>query len=108
MSCPCRSAVRTANGHLCGHPGKLGRRAALDIASRPQFADAPGLGFWCGERNGLTVVDIDSPADAELQHAIDTYGDYARHRADRQWQGHMSTTGMTANAGASGRTGRIQ
>jgi Bifunctional DNA primase/polymerase, N-terminal/Primase C terminal 1 (PriCT-1) len=33
------------------------------------------LGFWCGSDNGLTVVDIDSPADAELQYALTTYGD---------------------------------
>jgi hypothetical protein len=59
---------------LVSHPAKLGRRAALDIAGRPQFADAPGLGFWCGERNGLTIVDIDCPADAELQYALNTYG----------------------------------
>jgi hypothetical protein len=53
-------------------PAKLGRHAALQLA--PKFPDA-GLGFWCGRRNGLTVVDIDSTADAELQYAIDTYGD---------------------------------
>src|SRR5512139_2891005 len=60
---------------LVSHPGKLGARAALNSASRSRFADAPGLGFWCGQRNGLTVVHIDSTADAELQHAIETYGD---------------------------------
>lgn len=59
---------------LVAHPDKLGRRAALDIASRPKFADAPGLGFWCGQRNGLTVVDIDSTADSEMEYAISTYG----------------------------------
>ena len=59
---------------LVRHPGKLGRRAALQIASRPKFADArPGLLVRTAER--LTVVDIDSTADAELQYAIDTYGD---------------------------------
>lgn len=60
---------------LVSNPAKIGRRAALDLANRPRFADAPGLGFWCGPRNGLTVVDIDSTADAELQQAIVTYGD---------------------------------
>jgi hypothetical protein len=83
---------------LVSHPAKLGRRAALDIAGRPQFADAPGLGFWCGERNGLTVLDIDSSTDSELQYAIDTYGDspvivrtasnkahlYFRHNGERR------------------------
>ncbi len=28
----------------------------------------------CGSHNRLTVVDIDSPSDAELQHALETYG----------------------------------
>jgi hypothetical protein len=83
---------------LVSHPAKLGRRAALNIAGRPQFADAPGLGFWCGERNGLTVLDIDSSTDSELQYAIDTYGDspvvvrtasnkahlYFRHNGERR------------------------
>jgi hypothetical protein len=57
---------------LVNHPGKFGRRAALQIA--PKFPDA-NLGFWCGRHNGLTVVDIDSSTDAELQHALSTYGD---------------------------------
>ncbi|MPZ34871.1 MAG: hypothetical protein GEV13_28460 [Rhodospirillales bacterium] len=60
---------------LVSQPARLGRRAAIDLANRPRFADAPGLGFWCGQRNGLTVVDIDSTADAEVQHAVNTYGD---------------------------------
>jgi hypothetical protein len=60
---------------LVSQPARLGRRAAIDLANRPRFSDAPGLGFWCGQRNGLTVVDIDSPADAEVQHAINVYGD---------------------------------
>jgi hypothetical protein len=60
---------------LIRNPGRIGRRAALDLSKRPQFAGATGLGFWCGPHNGVTVVDIDSAADAELQYAIDAYGD---------------------------------
>lgn len=60
---------------LISRPARLGRRAALELANRPRFANATGLGFWCGQSNGLTVVDIDSTSDAELRHAIDTYGD---------------------------------
>lgn len=59
---------------LVSNPARFGRRAAMDIASRPQFADARGLGFWAGAHNGLTIVDVDSPADAELQYAVSTYG----------------------------------
>lgn len=59
---------------LVRNPGRLGARASLDLASRPQFTSAPGLGFWCGSHNNLTVVDVDSTADVELQYALDTYG----------------------------------
>ncbi len=52
--------------------GKFGRRAALFIV--PKFPDA-NLGFWCGQHNGVTVADIDSASDAELQYALDTFGD---------------------------------
>jgi hypothetical protein len=59
---------------LVKHPDRFRRRAALQIAAKPQFANA-ALGFWCGHVNRLTVVDIDSPTDAELQYALTTYGD---------------------------------
>lgn len=57
---------------LVRHPDRFGRRAALRIVLK--FPDA-NLGFWCGHFNRLTVVDVDSTADAELQHALTTYGD---------------------------------
>ncbi len=59
---------------LVKHPDRFRRRAALQIAAKPQFANA-ALGFWCGHFNGLSVVDVDSTADAELQYALNTYGD---------------------------------
>jgi hypothetical protein len=58
---------------LVSHPDRFGRRAALQIAAKPQFANA-GLGFWCGHHNGLTVADIDDPKDAALQYVLDTFG----------------------------------
>ena len=64
--------ARDGKRPLVNHPEKFGRQAALQIARK--FPDA-NLGFWCGQHNRLTVVDIDSDADAELQHAINTYGD---------------------------------
>ena len=54
------------------HPGTFGRPAALRIVQK--FPDA-NLGFWCGSHNRLTLVDVDSPADADLQRALVTYGD---------------------------------
>ena len=82
---------------LVKRPGTFGLRAALELLEKPAFADA-GLGIWCGAHNNLTVVDIDSTADAELQHAVSTYGDspiivrtasgkahvYYRHNGERR------------------------
>lgn len=55
-------------------PEAFGRPAAMGLAAKPRYA-AANLGFMCGAFNRLTVVDIDSAADAELQHALETYGD---------------------------------
>ena len=85
---------------LVKHPGKFGLRAALEIA--PKYPDA-NLGFWCGSRNGLTIVDIDSTADAEVQYAIDTYGAtpiIVQTASDKA----ICTIAMLASGGASGPT----
>jgi hypothetical protein len=55
-------------------PDSFGRPSALALVAKPRFAHA-NLGFMCGSHNRLTVVDIDSPADSELQHTLATYGD---------------------------------
>jgi hypothetical protein len=52
-------------------PDRFGRRAALQIATK--FPNA-NLGFWCGRHNRLTVVDIDSSKDAELDYALASFG----------------------------------
>jgi hypothetical protein len=46
----------------------------MALAAKPRFAGA-NLGFMCGSHNRLTVIDVDSPADAEMQHALRKYGD---------------------------------
>jgi hypothetical protein len=56
---------------LVKNPDKFRRPSALRIT--PKFPDA-NLGFWCGHQNGLTVVDIDTPKDAELDYVLDTFG----------------------------------
>lgn len=80
---------------LVRHPDKFGRRAALQIVGK--FPDA-NVGFWCGRHNRLTVVDVDSSTDLELQFALDTFGDspvivrtasgkhhaYYRHHGERR------------------------
>jgi len=54
-------------------PDTFGRRGTLELAVEPRFANA-AVGFWCGHFNRLTVVDVDSAADSELQYALDTFG----------------------------------
>jgi Bifunctional DNA primase/polymerase, N-terminal/Primase C terminal 1 (PriCT-1) len=65
----------TADGKrpLVKQPDAFGSRAALQLATKPRFANA-AVGFWCGHFNRLTVVDVDSAADSELQYALDTFG----------------------------------
>jgi hypothetical protein len=55
-------------------PEAFGRPAAMGLTAKPRYA-AANLGFMCGSHNRISVVDIDSPADAELQYALETYGE---------------------------------
>jgi hypothetical protein len=64
----------TGKGWMVKHPETFRRPAAMALAAKPRFAGA-NLGFMCGPINRLTVVDVDSPADSKLQHALATYGD---------------------------------
>jgi hypothetical protein len=64
----------TGKGWMVKHPETFRRPAAMALAAKPRFAGA-NLGFMCGSLNRLTIVDVDSPADSELQHALTTYGD---------------------------------
>jgi hypothetical protein len=62
-------------GWMVKHPETFRRpAAAMSLAAKPRFA-AANLGFLCGALNNITVIDVDSPADAELQHALTKYGD---------------------------------
>jgi hypothetical protein len=42
------------------------------MASR--FGDAEGLGFACGKRSGITVLDVDTPDERLLADALDAHG----------------------------------
>jgi hypothetical protein len=39
-----------------------------------KFGDADGLGFACGKRSGITVLDVDSPDERRLADALNRYG----------------------------------
>jgi hypothetical protein len=46
-------------------------KAALLVA--PKFPEA-NVGIWCGRRNSLTVIDVDSRDERELAWALDNFG----------------------------------
>jgi Bifunctional DNA primase/polymerase, N-terminal/Primase C terminal 1 (PriCT-1) len=54
-----------------GYP-RIGLRASTELASK--FADAPGLGFMCGERSRVTVLDIDTSDERLLADALSRHG----------------------------------
>jgi hypothetical protein len=56
---------------LVNGPEKFGVRGSLKIA--PRFSQA-NVGFWCGQRSGVTVVDIDDPSGRDLRWALEEFG----------------------------------
>ena len=54
------------------HYGRFGLVGSAKIAGR--FADAPAIGFMCGKRNGITVLDIDTTDERVLADAVDRHG----------------------------------
>ena len=54
-----------------GYP-KIGLRASAILASK--FADAPALGFMCGRRSRVTVLDIDTCDERLLADALSRHG----------------------------------
>jgi len=53
-------------------PKAFGLRASLDLVSK--FPDA-NIGFMCGTKNGITIVDVDVAGDAALDDALAAYGE---------------------------------
>jgi hypothetical protein len=51
---------------------KVGRRGSEELAGK--FPDAPALGFMCGQRSGITVLDCDSKDERVLADALDRHG----------------------------------
>ena len=54
-----------------GYP-RIGLRASRELTGK--FADAPALGFMCGERSGVTVLDIDTSDERVLTDAFSRHG----------------------------------
>jgi hypothetical protein len=56
-----------------GEKTKYTVRTSLKHADNPKFADA-NVGVLCGKRSGISVVDVDTTDDRELQWVLDTFG----------------------------------
>ena len=55
-------------------PGKIGVRAARQLAHNPRFQDA-NAALWCGPRNGIAIADVDTTDERVWQRVIDLLGD---------------------------------
>jgi hypothetical protein len=51
---------------------RFGLVGSSQIASK--FANAPAIGFMCGKRNGITVLDVDCKDERILADALDRHG----------------------------------
>jgi len=77
--------------------GRIGLASSTNIAGR--FADASGIGFVCGRRSGVTVLDVDTRDERILADAVNRHGAspliartasgkfhaYYRHNGERRW-----------------------
>jgi hypothetical protein len=50
----------------------VGRRGSGELASK--FPDAPAIGFMCGKRSSITVLDVDCKDERVLADALDHHG----------------------------------
>jgi hypothetical protein len=57
---------------LVKNPQKFGREASAQIATK--FSQATAFGYYCGKRNGITVLDVDTTDERVLADAIDKHG----------------------------------
>ena len=57
---------------LVKNPQKFGPSASREIANK--FSDASAFGYYCGRRNGITVLDVDSTDERVLSDAMNRHG----------------------------------
>ena len=67
-----------------GYP-RIGLRASCELAGK--FVEAPALGFMCGERSGITVLDVDTTEEQVLADALGRHGatPIVVHTASGKW-----------------------
>lgn len=56
-------------------PGRFTPAAVMKLAEKPEFRDADQIGFMCGDRNKITVVDIDEPDRGTLGRMVERCGE---------------------------------
>jgi hypothetical protein len=54
---------------------KIGFPASTELTKKTKYQECNGIGFACGQRNGITDVDIDAPDPGLLQEALARHGD---------------------------------
>lgn len=59
---------------LVQNPQGLGERAIRELLASQRFSDA-NIGFWCGSRNNLTIVDIDDSSNSTLERMVGLCGE---------------------------------
>ena len=57
---------------LVKYPQKFGRDASGEITKK--FSDASAFGYYCGKRNGITVLDVDTTDEHVLADAMNWHG----------------------------------
>jgi hypothetical protein len=57
---------------LVRNPQMFGRDASAVLAGK--FSDASAFGYYCGRRNGITVLDVDTADERVLATALDRHG----------------------------------
>ena len=57
---------------LVKNPQKFGRDASAEIATK--FSCASAFGYYCGRRNGITVLDVDTTDERVLADAMSRHG----------------------------------
>src|SRR5262249_41103523 len=57
---------------LVKNPQKFGRDASAVLAGK--FSDAGAFGYYCGRRNGITVLDVDTTDERVLADAMNRHG----------------------------------
>jgi hypothetical protein len=76
---------------------RFGLRASSEIARK--YPEAPAIGFMCGNRSGVTVLDVDTTDERVLADALDRHGQtkiivrsggghlqgWYRHNGERRW-----------------------